>query len=54
MARAITCAQCGFTYGFMDEEIEYTDFVCPSCKTAAPRVEVDVDWEVATGPVGGR
>jgi hypothetical protein len=43
MATAIQCAQCGFTYGFTDEEIRYAGFVCPSCKTTAPRVEVEVD-----------
>jgi hypothetical protein len=43
MAMAIQCAQCGFTYGFTNEEIRYTGFVCPSCKTTAPRVEVEVD-----------
>jgi hypothetical protein len=43
VATAIQCAQCGFMYGFTNEEIRYIGFVCPSCKTAAPRVEVEVD-----------
>jgi DNA-directed RNA polymerase subunit RPC12/RpoP len=43
VATAIQCARCGFTYGFTDEEIRYTGFVCPSCNTTAPRVEVEAD-----------
>ncbi len=45
MARALRCAHCGFTYGFADEHIRYTGFLCPGCGMAAPRIETAVEEE---------